>query len=136
MSANPFTQPGKVGMGKFEGYCEKLKQLQDWKPYLLSESGLPGPRGNIELGRAAAEIGSAEQFYDYLKYDVQVAPTNSPYEFLVFCGVLGLGRLLAQGDLEAQQRLRLLASDPRWLVRESVAMALQRYGQTNPDGLL
>lgn len=58
-------------------------------------------------------------------------------EYLVFCGVVGLGRLLAQeagGDLE--QRLRAFAADDRWRVREAVAMALQRLGDSDLPRLL
>ncbi|HSF82237.1 MAG TPA: hypothetical protein VLA49_13425 [Anaerolineales bacterium] len=123
-------------MGKVEQYCEILKEVQDWEAYLLRESGLPGRRANIELGKAVARVGKADQFYDFLKHDVIAAPTNSPHEFLVFCGVLGLGELLAQGVTETLGQLRSFASDPRWRVREAVAMALQRYGQANPIGLL
>lgn len=123
-------------MGKVDEYIEKLKHLKDWEAYLLAESGLPGRRANIELGKAVAQTGNAEQFYEFLKYDVQEAQTNSPYEFLVFCGVLGLGQLLARGDMGALGRLRSFASDPRWRVREAVAMALQHYGQANPGDLL
>lgn len=44
-------------MGKVEDYREKLKQLDDWEPFLLDESDLPGRRANIELARAVAEEG-------------------------------------------------------------------------------
>jgi len=44
-------------MSKVEEYREALRELGDWDPFLLRESGLPGPRGNIELGRAVAEEG-------------------------------------------------------------------------------
>jgi hypothetical protein len=32
--------------------------------------------------------------------------------------------------------LRTLAADPRWRIREGVAMALQRWGDADMDGLL
>ena len=44
---------------KVEAYREALRGLTDWEPFLLKHSGLPGPRGNIELARAAAEEGEA-----------------------------------------------------------------------------
>ena len=34
------------------------------------------------------------------------------------------------------QTLRTLASDPRWRIREAVAMALQRWGDADMAGLL
>jgi hypothetical protein len=57
-------------------------------------------------------------------------------EFLAFCGVLGLGKLIAQGQLDLLPRLRNYASDPHWRTREAVAMALQRWGQVDMANLL
>jgi hypothetical protein len=42
--------------------------------------------------------------------------------------VVGLGRLLAEGDTEALAELRAHANDSRWRVREAVAMGLQCWG--------
>ena len=123
-------------MSKVEEYREALRELGDWDPFLLRESGLPGPRGNIELGRAVAEEGDEELFRRYLDYDEEMASTNSPQEFLAFCGVLGLGRLLAEGETELLATLRRCASDGRWRVREAVAMALQRWGEADMGSLL
>lgn len=123
-------------MGKVEDYREKLTQLDDWEPFLLEESGLPGPRGNIELARAVADEGQPELFEYLLSFDAERAPTNSPYEFLAFCGVLGLGRLVADGRRELLETLRDCASDPRWRIREAVAMALQRWGTSDMEALL
>jgi hypothetical protein len=49
--------------------------------------------------------------------------------------VVGLGRLLAEGDAGALAELRRHANDPRWRVREGVAMALQRWGGVDFDSL-
>jgi len=49
---------------------------------------------------------------------------------------VGLGRLLAEGDLDQLARLRECAHDPRWRVREAVAMALQRWGDADMPALL
>mgnify|MGYP006269874339 FL=1 len=81
-------------MSKVEIYRRELKQLEDWEPYLLKESSLPGPRGNIELARAVAEEGDEALFESLLSFGPDKAPTNSPQEFLAFCGVLGQGTLL------------------------------------------
>jgi hypothetical protein len=123
-------------MSKVEEYREALRELGDWDPFLVRESGLPGPRGNIELGRAVAEEGDEELFRRYLEYDEVRAPTNSPQEFLAFCGVLGLGRLLAEGNMAVLVTLRRCASDGRWRTREAVAMALQRWGEADMGSLL
>jgi hypothetical protein len=44
--------------------------------------------------------------------------------------------LLAEGDLDQLAVLRESANDPRWRVREAVAMALQRWGEADMAALL
>ena len=121
---------------KMTAYRERVRALEDWDAYLLQESGLPGPRGNLELAQAVAEEGDRQRFERYLDYTAERAPVNSPYEFLAFCGAVGLGRLLAEGDATHLERLRQLASDARWRMREAVAMALQRLGDVDMARLL
>ncbi len=123
-------------MSKADDYRRKLHTLDSWDAYLLQESGLPGPRGNLELAQVVADGGDLPLFRRYLTYTADLAPTNSPYEFLAFCGVVGLGRLLAEGEDEHLQTLRHCAADPRWRLREGVAMALQRLGDADMDRLL
>ena len=123
-------------MNKTETYRQILSTLPDWEPYLLQESGLPGPRGNLELAQVVADVGGRGLFEHFLAYTPQVAPTNDPHEFLAFCGVVGLGRLLAEGDERILEQLRPFASDPRWRLREGVAMALQRLGKADMRRLL
>jgi hypothetical protein len=123
-------------VNKTEQYRAKLKTLKDWDELLLKESGLPGPRGNIELAQVVADEGNLALYTRYLAYDAAQAPTNSPYEFLAFCGVVGLGRLVAEGQVQHLSTLRACASDPRWRIREGVAMALQRVGDRDMDLLL
>lgn len=123
-------------MSKKDEYRAKLQALSDWDEYLLKESGLPGPRGNIELAQIAADEGNLDLFLRYIGYTAERAPANSPCEFLAFCGTVGLGRLLAEGDSSKLESLRVLASDPRWRIREAVAMALQRLGDANWEKLI
>ncbi|MGW1814397.1 hypothetical protein ACWCQM_12650 [Streptomyces sp. NPDC002125] len=108
--------------------------------YLGDHSGLPGPRGNIELCEAFADLAAPDEI------DEAIATDD---EYLVFCGVAGLGRLLAEaGDrrpdapatggrasASVERRLHSHAGDGRWRVREAVAMALQRLGDADPDRL-
>jgi hypothetical protein len=123
-------------MGKVDDYRIILQNLDDWDAYLLQESRLPGPRGNLELAQAAAIEGDEAHFEHWLSFGPKEAPVNSPYEFLAFCGVLGQGKLLIEGDPLAMERLRSFASDPRWRTREAVAMALQNLGRVDMDRLL
>jgi len=98
----------------------------------MKESGLPGPRGNLELAYAVAEEGSKGQFEQFLSFR---AEENTPEVFLVFCGVVGLGKLAASEPTLFEQ-LREYASDSRWRVREAVATGLQLAGDQNMDLLL
>jgi hypothetical protein len=123
-------------MSKKDDYRDKLRTIENWDSYLLKESGLPGPRGNIELAQVVADEGNLTLFQRYVGYTAVTAPTNSPYEFLAFCGVVGLGRLLAEGHTDLLPALRGHASDPRWRIREAVAMALQRLGDVDMDQLI
>lgn len=123
-------------MGKIDQHRQTLRGLDDWEPYLLAESGLPGPRGNIELAQAVADEGDEALFRRLLSFDAVNAPTNTPQEFLAFCGVVGLGRLVAEGRRDLLPALRQHANDARWRMREGVAMAMQRWGLVDMDGLL
>jgi hypothetical protein len=123
-------------MSKIDTYRAALRQCQDLDAYLLAESGLPGPRGNIELAQAVADFGDAALFTHLLTFTPDVAPTNTAQEFLAFCGAVGLGKLVAAGQTQWLAPLRKLASDPRWRTREGVAMALQRVGDVDMPLLL
>jgi len=92
-----------------------------WPAYLREHSGLPGPRANLELAQALADVGDSKVYDALIDLDD---------EYLVLCGVIGLGQLLALGG-DVQARLRFHATDPRWRIREGVAMALQRLGDAD-----
>jgi len=121
---------------KTDTYRQTLRTLTDWDQFLIQESSLPRPRGNLELMQAVADEGTLDLFQRYVAYTPDRASTNSPEGFLVMCGVVGLGRLLAEGDLDQLATLRDCANDPRWRVREAVAMALQRWGDADMPALL
>jgi hypothetical protein len=119
-------------MSKIADYRQTLKELDDWVPFLMKNSGLPGPRGNLELAHAVAEEGSKKQFENFISFQ---AEENTAEVFLVFCGLVGLGRLAAN-EPALFDKLRSYASDPRWRIREAVATGLQRAGDQNMDLLL
>jgi hypothetical protein len=101
-------------------YREALRALRPgWEPYLREHSGLPGPRANLELVEAVADEGDEERFRSLIATDD---------EYLVVCGLVGLGRLLAEGRDDLLPELRAAASDGRWRVREGVVLGLQRLG--------
>jgi hypothetical protein len=112
---------------KREAYRAALRDARDWDSYLSAQSGLPGPRANLELLQAAADEGTVEQFQRWLQ---------SGDEFLAACGAVGLGRLVGDGELGLLEELRHHANNPRWRVREGVAMGLQRFGACDMAALL
>jgi hypothetical protein len=73
---------------RVDHYRAELRTLttSEWVPYLKEHSGLPGPRANVELAQAVADEA------DSACLDALIATDD---EYLVFCGVVGLGRLLA-----------------------------------------
>ena len=111
-------------MSKKTDYRKALKKQNDWTPFMLKNSGLPGPRGNLELAQVVAEEGNIKLFEKFLSYQ---AEENTPEVFVVFCGVVGLGRL-ATHQTDLFERIRTYASDPRWRIREAVATGLQMAG--------
>ncbi|MBF8983414.1 hypothetical protein IZY60_07680 [Lutibacter sp. B2] len=123
-------------MGKVDYYGDILNGIEDWDDYLLEKSGLPGPRANLELLQAVVEKGNQDTFFKYIKYNSEKAPTNSKYEFLAMCGVVGLGKLMIEGNIELFNTLRMYASDSRWRIREGVAIALQNFGEKDTETLL
>ncbi len=123
-------------MTKVDDYRNKLRGLSDWTPYLLKESGLPGPRGTLELAQAVAELGDTAQIEAFLTGHYARSAENTPGVFVVFCGVAALGKLAASGDRSHMARLRAYAGDSRWRVREAVAIALQYVGDSDMPRLL
>lgn len=119
-------------MSKIDDYRETLKKLDDWIPFLRKNSGLPGPRANLELANVVAEQGNDKQIKQLLAFK---AEENTPEVFLVFCGVMGLGKL-AVSKPKLFDQLREYASDPRWRIREAVATGLQLVGDQDMDLLL
>lgn len=97
---------------------------------MLNESNLPGPRANLELAFAVANEGSEELFLEYVGIAPEGKDSNSQEVFLSICGVIGLGYLAARGGSKHFDLLRDYASDPRWRIREAVALGLQKFGET------
>jgi hypothetical protein len=120
-------------MTKYEQYVLELERVSERIPFLRQHAGLPGPRGNLELVQAAADVGHQADFREWLLAGEGDGPTD---EFLVVCGIVGLGRLAAEGRSDVIAELRGYASDRRWRVREGVAMALQRVGDADFGRLL
>lgn len=96
--------------------------------YLTEHSGLPGPRGNLELADAFSAAAPRATI---------LAFADADDEYLRFCGTQGLGRLLMEspGDAALTATLVERATDPLWRVREGSARALQIVGRAAPDAM-
>ncbi len=117
--------------------------------YLSENSNLPGPRGNLELAVLFADhlveydTAEVDKLWELCRkmtsISAEEAPVNSPREFIPFCGTVGIGSIGAvhSGYFdEALSRLRELANDPRWRMREAVVMGLQKLLTANSNAIL
>jgi hypothetical protein len=125
-------------MTRVDDYRAYLRSLdrRSWDDYLVAGSALPGPRANLELAQAAADVGEESQFSRWLALGLDEAPEDSARLFLPICGAIGFGRLVAEGRDDLLPRLRTAAGDPRWRVREAVVLGLQRVGDRDLPGLI
>ncbi len=135
--------------GKKESYKPDLTQFLDEflrtgnkytiTEYLVSNSNLPSPRGNLELAAAFAEVVEVyssrelEKLWELCLKLTEVsadeAEVNNPKEFLTFCGAYAIGSIASVSPRffeKALASLRELANDPRWRTREAVAMGIQK----------
>ncbi len=108
----------------------------DREAYLRAHSGLPGPRGNLELIEVASAASDRADIERWAALTPEEAPENTPAAFVACVGIVGLGRLVAAGDRSRLLGLRRSGNDPRWRVREAVAMALQAWGDVDPAALV
>lgn len=137
-------------MGKCAEWRRQVEQLllsgstqQEIEGFLLQNSNLPGPRGNLELARAFATTCAAEQLpqglWELLWSWVGEAMTEMfqppEREYLPFCALEALGMHYAYATPERQlaivAALRRCANAPAWRVRESVAIGMQHLAEWN-----
>ena len=112
--------------GRTKEYRRELQAAGDWDRYLVAHSGLPGPRANLELVEAAGDVAPFDLLWRW---------SASDDEYLALCGTAGFGKF-ALTDARVLPRLKELAGDSRWRVREGVAIALQRMGKQDMSRLL
>ncbi len=146
-------------MGKIERHRQDLMPLlaafletgesADLHAYLVSNSNLPGPRGNLELASAFGDVvgdmgeENVGRLWDLClemtQIPAEVAGVNNPESFLPFCGTVALGALGAVSGNHtdpALARLRILARDPRWRIREAISFGLSRLMASRPTKTL
>jgi hypothetical protein len=116
-------------------YRAILLDLTDPEPFALANSGLPGPRGNLELIGVLADLSDEATLRRWAALSPDEAPGDAPPVVLAAAGIVGLGRFL-RDRADLIDLLHGLARDPRWRVREAVAMAFQRAGASHPASLI
>jgi hypothetical protein len=122
----------------FESYF-KTDNFQKLQIYLINNSNLPSPRGNLELAKAFADLvkdnssNQSEKLWqlcsEFIKITAEQAPTNNPMEFVAFCGAEGIGAIGSVSPQYFKQTLLIMkvqANDSRWRMREGVCFGLQR----------
>ena len=127
-------------MSRRADYRARLLAGETAEAIAATDSGLPGPRGNLELIAGIADVADADALLTWAALGPDQVGGDEPATVLVVSGVVGIGRLLAdcwrgaQWKPELVGRLHAIASDSRWRVREGVAMAVQRWAESDPDG--
>lgn len=136
-------------MGKREDAAERLSPLLagdvssfvDLESMLVANSNLPGPRGNLEMAWAFADLFAAivlrdvhwELVYGWLAIFEGEAAGGDPRVFLPFCALQALGASYGNADVARRSQiiaaLKTAAGDGRWRIREGVAMGFQRIAQ-------
>ncbi len=117
----------------------KAEEKEELFSYIKGNSNLPGPRANLELSRAFADLVEKHAtedsgkiwglLNDMMAFSPEEAPVNDPKEFLPFCGVRGMAALASACPqfLKASfGKLKTLAEDKRWRIREAVAQSIQK----------
>lgn len=92
--------------------------------YLRENSGLPGPRGNLELLHRFLREADEKLIADCLAV-IREDTRNSPEEFLGMCGVAGQALQCAAKPQALAAHLRKYAGHGSWRIREAVAIAIQ-----------
>ncbi|HPV98124.1 MAG TPA: hypothetical protein PLZ78_09880 [Spirochaetota bacterium] len=103
--------------------------------HLLKNSGLPGPRGNLELLHSFAANASEEEANECLTYyndDLR----NSPEEFVVMCGIVARCVLRRDDVAEAVASVRGFAVHSSWRIREAVAIGIQKIAGGRMDEVI
>jgi hypothetical protein len=125
---------GKI-MRKKEDLIHRLKPIIDdpdkLEKFLMENSNLPGPRGNLELAFALAEVyENIDVLIKWTEIDAGQAGGNDPRSFLPFCSAVCLGKIYtATKDNKIVRILRKFASDDRWRIREASAFGFQLIGE-------
>ena len=113
--------------------------------YLRDNSHLPGPRANLELANDVGTIlaSSVPKYPENVRTllnqfangDRKPVDANTPDEFIMLCGIVGMGMSAAvygPWREECFEMLEHYACSSHWRIRESVALVYQHLLTTVP----
>ena len=118
-------------MSRIDEYREALEERGRPGGIPARALGLPGPRANLELARAAADVCATSELDRWARMESDEAPTGTAEEFLASRACSGWQGNSWRATVERSRSCIADASDPRWRIREAVAMALQRWGEAD-----
>ncbi len=128
-------------MGKRDNLIKELEPIINDKgkleEFMIKNSNLPGPRANLELAFAFAEVyDDFDALQDWIKITEDQADVNNTKSFLAFCSAVCLGKNYSKKkNQKIIMILKNLANDGRWRMREAVAFGFQIIGEDNFDEL-
>ena len=132
----------------------KIGDEEGLTEYLVSKSNLPGPRGNLELAKAFAELIEAnfsknpEKLWDLCIKAIEISsngtPVNDPKEFLTFCGAFffPLAAHMLRSETDGQRSLHSTGclshhhpplEEPRWVTSSSWSSERSQSPLLSPD---
>ncbi|CAH1190575.1 hypothetical protein PAECIP111892_00252 [Paenibacillus auburnensis] len=118
----------------FQEWIENREHWPLLEGYMQDNSGLPGPRANLELA-----AGFARYFADSMISDTAwvllCSWVDAPDEFLAFCAVQACGAHYAFADDQrrrlVERVLKAAMNAAGWRVREAAAIGLQSLGEAD-----
>ncbi len=103
--------------------------------YLLSNSNLPGPRGNLKLLYEFSKDAGPEETdlcLEYITPDV----SNSPEEFAGMCGILSYALANREDMNSLLAFLKKYVNHSSWRIREAVAISIQETAADSMEQIL
>ncbi|MNC05932.1 hypothetical protein D3C75_534310 [compost metagenome] len=119
--------------GLLQQWIENREHWPLLEGYMHDNSGLPGPRANLELAAGFAQYFADSEISE-TAWALLCSWVDAAGEFLPFCAVQACGAHYAYAD-EQRRRLvenvlKVAMNDARWRVREAAAIGLQSIGES------
>lgn len=127
-------------------YRQWMESEEQWPllaGYLLSRSGLPGPRANLGLAADFAKLYARSEvtetawalLFGWAADSDNGHDADDTAEFLPFCAVqafcMHYGYAAAGRRVQTEAFLKSAMNDSRWRIREAAAIGLQTIGEYN-----